>query len=146
VTTPPTDATVDALGKLSAAFEVIEQARGMLYGFHRLTGRADFQLDDAVEALRAAGHGEWADRVEQELIGRNVIEGRWTYQLIEEYDDGYYAAFRDLDREARDALAGGERHGYEARLKDQRRTHGRRGHEATPAEVLPAEVLPERAP
>jgi hypothetical protein len=129
MTNSPDRATVDALGRLSAALEVIEEARGMLYGFHRLTGRADFQLDDAVVALREAGHGEWADRVERELIGRNVLPGRWTFQVIEEYDDGYYAEFRDLERAAREALAGGARHGYEARLKDERRTHGRPGHE-----------------
>jgi hypothetical protein len=132
MTNPPDRATVDALGKLSAALEVIEEARGLLYGFHRLTGRADFQLDDAVAALREAGHGEWADRVQQELIGRNVLPGRWTYQVVEEYDDGYYAEFRDLERAARQALADGTRHGYEARLKEERRTHGRPGHEAAP--------------
>ena len=41
------DATVEAVGLLTGAFEVVEQARGMLYGFHRLTGRADNELDDA---------------------------------------------------------------------------------------------------
>ena len=35
------DATVEALGKLSEALEVVEHARGLLYGFHRLTGTAD---------------------------------------------------------------------------------------------------------
>ncbi len=30
------DATVAALGKLSEALEVVEHARGYLYGFHRL--------------------------------------------------------------------------------------------------------------
>ena len=41
-TRPPgtSDATVAALGKLSEALEVVEDARGRLYGFHRLTGRA----------------------------------------------------------------------------------------------------------
>ena len=35
------DATVDAVGKISAAFEVVENARGMLYAFHRMSGEAD---------------------------------------------------------------------------------------------------------
>ena len=38
------DATVEALGKLSEALEVVEDARGHLYGFHRLTGTADLAL------------------------------------------------------------------------------------------------------
>ncbi len=52
-------------------------------------------LDEAVDLLRQAGQVELADAVRDELIGRNVIEGRWTYQIAEDYDDGYYAAFRE---------------------------------------------------
>ncbi len=126
------DETVAALGKLSEALEVVEQARGMLYGFHRLTGKADLALGEAVEALRDAGQAPLADRVERDLVGRNVIEGRWTFQLVEEYDDGYYREFRETERQAREELAEGRRHLFEAELKEERRSHGRRHHEATP--------------
>ncbi|MEV4343880.1 hypothetical protein AB0J83_05320 [Actinoplanes sp. NPDC049596] len=125
------DTTVEALGKLSEALETTEHARGHLYAMHQLTGAADFQLDEAVSLLREAGHDGLADRVERELIGRNVIPGRWTFQIVEEYDDGYYSEFRALEKAARDELAGGRRHIYEAELKEKRRTHGRAGHEAT---------------
>ena len=124
------DRTVEALGKISEALETVERARGHLYTFHQLTGKADFELDEAVSLLREAGHDAMADRIERELIGRNVIPGHWTFQVVEEYDDGYYAEFRTIERAARDELAGGRRHLYEAELKEQRRTHGRRGHEA----------------
>jgi hypothetical protein len=126
------DQTVLALGKLSEALETVERVRGHLYSMHQLTGKADFLLDDAVTALRDAGHHELADRLTCELVGRNVIAGRWTFQLVEEYDDGYYEVFRQLERDARDTLAGGRRHLYEAELKERRRTHGRPGHEAHP--------------
>ena len=128
------DATIEALGKLSEAFEVIEDARGHLYRFHRLTGTADLALGEAVEMLRTAGHVDLADRLQTELVGRNVLEGRWTFQVIEEYDDGYYATFRDLEAAARKELVDGRRHLYEAEMKEDRRTHGRRHHEATPRE------------
>ena len=75
-----TDATVEALGKLSKALETIEDARGSLYRFHRLSGTADFELGDAVEELRRAGHADLADRIDTELVGRNVLPGRWTFQ------------------------------------------------------------------
>jgi hypothetical protein len=78
------DATVEALGKLSEALEVIEDARGHLYAFHRLTGPGDLALGDAVDLVRAAGHGRLADRLQDELVGRNVIQGRWTFQIVEE--------------------------------------------------------------
>ena len=129
------DATVEAVGKVSEALECIEEVRGKLYAAHRLTGTADLTLGEAVEKLRAAGHTELADRLDTELVGRNVLPGRWTFQLVEEFDDGYYADFRRLEAEVRDALMGGRRHVYEAEMKQDRRTDGRPGHEATPADV-----------
>ncbi|TCL79902.1 MULTISPECIES: hypothetical protein [unclassified Curtobacterium] len=129
------DATVEALGTLSAAVEVIEHARGLLYGFHRLTGTADLNLGEAVEQLRKAGHTELADRIDTELVGRNVIAGRWTFQVVEDYDDGYYALAKELERTARDELVQGRRHLFEAGMKEDRRSGGRRHHEATPGDL-----------
>lgn len=126
------DPTIDALGKLSEALEAVEVARGNLYAFHRLCGTADLALGDAVELLRTAGHDDLADRIEGELVGRNILEGRWSFQLVEEYDATYYSAFRDLEQLARDQLAEGRRHLYEARMKEDRRSHGARHHEAVP--------------
>lgn len=124
--------TVAALGRLSEALEAVEVARGHLYGFHRFTGTADLALGDAVDQLRDAGHCELADRIERELVGRNVLGGRWTFQVVEEYDDGYYAAFRELERAARDELVCGRRHLFEAEMKEDRRTHGHPDHTARP--------------
>lgn len=126
------DSTVAALGKLSEALEVVEHARGLLYGFHRLTGRADLALGDAIDLFRKAGHLRLADELAQEVLGRNVLEGRWTFQIVEGYDDGYYAAFREHESRVREALAQGKRHLFEAEMKEDRRTHGRPGHEARP--------------
>lgn len=126
------DATVEALGKLSEALEAIEQARGELYGFHRLTGTADLALGEAVHLLRNAGHADIADELEHEIVGRNVIDGRWTFQIVEEYDANYYQPFKDLEGRARDSLAEGKRHLYEAEMKEQRRTHGALHHQAHP--------------
>jgi len=123
------DVTVEALGKLGEALEVVERVRGHLYSVHQLTGTADFMLDDAVDLFRRAGHTTMADRIQCELIGRNVIPGHWTFQIVEEYDDGYYADFRAIEKAARDKLADGKRHLYEAELKQKRRTPGRPGHE-----------------
>lgn len=126
------DATVEALGKLSEALEAVEEARGHLYAFHRRCGTADLMLGDAVQLFRDAGHGGLADRIETELVGRNILEGRWSFQVVEDYDANYYAAFRDHERAARDELVEGKRHLFEAEMKEDRRTHGRRHHEARP--------------
>jgi hypothetical protein len=129
------DGTVEALGKLSEALETVEDARGHLYAFHRLTGSADLALGEAVDQLRAAGHAGLAERLETELVGRNVIPGRWTFQIVEAYDDGYYALFKELEKLARDELVQGRRHLFEAEMKEARRTHGRAGHEARPEDL-----------
>lgn len=126
------DDAVRAAGTLSEALETIEQARGNLYAFHRLTGRADLLLDSAADQLVAAGRPDLAERVRSELIGRNVLSGRWTFQIVEEYDDGYYAAFADMERTVRDQLVEGRRHVFEAEMKEQRRTRGRPDHTARP--------------
>ena len=124
--------TVAALGKLSEALETVERARGHLYAFHQLSGAADLALGDAVAQLRSAGHPALADRIEQNLLGRNVIHGRWTFQLVEEYDDGYWSVFRQAEQAARRELVDGRRHLYEAAMKEDRRSHGRPEHESTP--------------
>ncbi|MFB7837161.1 MULTISPECIES: hypothetical protein [unclassified Streptomyces] len=126
-------ATVEALGSLSKALETVERARGHLYGFHQLTGTADLELDRSVALLRDAGHGSWADRVEAEVLGRNVIPGHWTFQIVEAYNSTYYEPFRDLERHALRALAGGRDHLYEAAMKEARRTAGHPDHTAGPS-------------
>jgi hypothetical protein len=122
------EATVEAVGKLTEALETTERARGHLYSFHQLTGGADLQLGEACELLRAAGHDELATRIEHELVGRNVIADRWTFQVMEDYDDTYWSVFRAFEREARDTLTGGRRHLHEAAMKEERRTHGHPDH------------------
>jgi hypothetical protein len=130
--TDASDATVDAVGKVTEALEWVERARGHLYSFHQLMGHADLTLGEACDALRDAGHDEIADRLETEVVGRNVLEGRWTFQIIEEFEDTYWTVIREHERRVRDELVGGERHLHEARMKEDRRTHGRKGHEARP--------------
>jgi hypothetical protein len=127
------DDTVTALGKLSEALETVEQARGLLYGFHQLTGKADLLLQDAVQQLREAGHAQLADDLDRDLVGRNVIADRWTFQVVEDYDATYWSTFRAFDERARTELADGDRHVYEARMKQRERTPGHPRHEAGPA-------------
>ena len=127
------DTTVAGLGKLSEALETVEQARGLLYGFHQLTGKADLLLQDAVELLRKAGQDELADDLERDLVGRNVIADRWTFQVVEDFDATYWSTFRDFDTRARNELADGDRHVFEARMKQRERTAGHPRHEAGPA-------------
>jgi hypothetical protein len=126
------DATVEAVGKVSEAREWVERARGHLYDFHQMMGRADFLFGDAAAALRCAGHEELALLLETEIVGRNALDGRWSFQIVDEFDDCYYDAVRAAERCARDRCVDGRRHVFEAELKEQRRTHGHPDHERAP--------------
>ena len=108
------------------------RARGDLYSFHQLMGRADLLLGHGCDKLRDAGHPDVADRLETEMVGRNVVHGRWTFQIVEDFDDHYWTVFREHDRRVREELQQGRRHVLEARMKEDRRTHGHDGHQARP--------------
>lgn len=124
--------TVDAVGKLTKALETTERARGHLYAFHQLIGESDRRVEEAVHLLRGAGHTDWGDRLDRELFGRNILEGRWTFQIVEEFDDGYWTRFRALEAAVRDELTGGRRHLREAGMKEEHRTGGEPGHASRP--------------
>lgn len=124
--------TVEAVGRLTEALETVERARGRLYDFHQLTGEADFKIGDAVKLLREAGHTELADRLTSEIVGRNVIPDHWTFQIVEAYDATYWSVLRDAERRVREELTDGVPHLFEARMKEDRRTHGDPDHTAGP--------------
>ncbi|OBK76606.1 hypothetical protein [Mycobacterium sp. 1164985.4] len=126
------DATVEAVGKVSEALEWVERARGHLYSFHQLMGRADLLLGEACDKLRDAGHDAVAERLEAEVVGRNVLYGRWTFQIVEDFDDNYWSVFRDHESRVRDELQQGRKHVFESEMKERRRTQGRPGHEHRP--------------
>ncbi|MFF4486280.1 hypothetical protein ACFY0F_07255 [Streptomyces sp. NPDC001544] len=126
------DTTVEALGSLSKALETTERARGHLYSFHQLTGAADLELDRAVTLLREAGHHAWADKIQTEILGRNVIPGHWTFQIVEAYNATYYRPFQELERGAVGELVQGRDHLYEAEMKEHRRTARHPHHTARP--------------
>jgi hypothetical protein len=134
------DATVEALGRFSEALEAVEIARGRLYAFHRISGTADRTLGEAVDLFRKAGHDDLADRIQTDLVGRNLIHGRWSFQIVEEYDETYWTPFRELEQAAREQLAEGRRHVFEAEMKERERTRGHPDHTAVPDDSGPQGV------
>ena len=112
----------------------IGNARTALYNAlfaRRHDGRFVLRFDDTDAERSRAEH---ADAIETELVGRDLLEGRWSFQIVEEYDDTYWSVVRDHERRAREQLAGGRRHVFEAAMKESRRTHVRRHHEARPGD------------
>lgn len=126
------DSVVQAAGKVTEALEWVERARGDLYEFHQKMGHADEMFAEAADKLRQAGYKDLADMIMTEVSGRNVLNGRWTFQIVDEFDEGYYTAVKDADKKVRDELLEGKKHIYESELKEKTRTHGEPGHESRP--------------
>lgn len=126
------DAEIEATDSVGQAEEFVERARGHLYELHHLIGRADILYKRAADQLEAVGRTELSERLRNEIIGLNVIHGRWTFQLVEEFDDGFWTAARDAGRAVRDEITDGKRHVSESEMKARNRTPGQQGHEATP--------------
>jgi hypothetical protein len=126
------DDVVEAVGKLTEALERVERARGHLYEFHQLIGGADLKVIQAASLFEEAGEMAQADELRTRIVGRNVLHGRWTFQVVEEFDDGYYADIVAAENAARADFTQGRRHVFEGEMKERLRTPGLEGHEATP--------------
>jgi hypothetical protein len=135
------DNTATAVGKACEALEWVERARGHLYEFHHLMGRADQLFGEAANALDENGCSSEAARLQTNIVGRNVLDGRWTFQVVEEFDNLYWsvatAEVRGLERD----LTNGLRHVYESRMKDKRRTPGLASHAARPVGAVQSDVV-----
>jgi hypothetical protein len=118
------DATVTAVGKASESFEWVVRARGRLYDFHQMMGRADRLLAQAVDLLEQAGHDDVAAELRADYLGRNAVTDRWTFELVEDFDDTFYAVAAAWDRRLRETLVDGVRHLHEAEMKAARRADG----------------------
>jgi len=134
------DETVAAVGKATEALEWVERARGSLYDFHQLMGHADALFGEAADDLAAAGHDAEAAELRTRIVGRNAIDGRWSFQIVEEYDDLYWSAVRAAEQRLRDHLLAGRRHVFESEMKDDRRSAGRAHHDRRPAGAHDPEV------
>lgn len=126
------DDLVAALGKGSEALEYVERARGHLYSFHQLMGHADQLFGETADQLAELGLDDDARHLAEEIVGRNVVEGRWTFQIVDEFDQLYWAPATEAVRSLERDHLGGRRHVFESRLKDERRTVGHPAHERRP--------------
>lgn len=126
---PDTDlstAEIDALHDLQLAREHIYRAYGTLLTFHHRIGRAMNHYNKAIEQLENAGH---TDLVEEELIepvALGVINDRWTWSLVEEFEDGFFTQTLAAEARVRDELADGDRHINERLLEQEWRERATR--------------------
>jgi hypothetical protein len=108
-----------ALHDLQLGIEHLHRGYGHLLAFHHAVGRAMNRFDDAREELRESGHDGWADALRDDLLPAGVVEGMWTYEVVEAFADEFLDPAAGFEADVREELAGGQRHVTEHR---QRRT------------------------
>ncbi len=116
-----TDAEEQALHELQLGIEHIHRAYGTLLEFHHNLGHAMDRMSDAEDALREAGHEEWADDLRDDHLPAGAISDQWTFELVEEFSTEFLEEVDDFESEVRDELADGLDHVTERRQKRQLR-------------------------
>ena len=111
------DAEEDALHELQLGIEHVHRAYGTLLEFHHDLGHAMDRMSDAEEALREAGHEEWADALRDDHLPAGAVSDQWTFELVEEFSAEFLEEVDAFETEVRDELADGVDHVTERRQK-----------------------------
>jgi len=113
-----TDRERAALHDLQLGVEHVYRAYGHLLAFHHEVGRGMDEFDRARERLRDAGHDAIADRFRDEVLPAGVVDGCWSYEVVEAFEAGLLSDGTSAAREARERIADGVEHVSE---RDQQR-------------------------
>lgn len=109
------DFEVNALHSVELGLEWLRRAHGNLIEFHHATGHAMDHLDDAEPVLRACGYDDLADRLRADLLPSGAVDDRWTYDLLETFEEGLLDDVQAFERQAREDIADGDSHVAERR-------------------------------
>jgi len=111
-----TETQCDALHEIELGLEWLHRAQGHLLQFHHATGHAMDHLADGERLLREAGHDDLADRIRDRHLPQGVTgEDRWSYAVVEGFQDGMLADVEAFECRAREEIADGRRHVNERR-------------------------------
>jgi hypothetical protein len=101
----------EALHEVELGLEWLQRAQGYLLEFHHATGHGMDHLYEAEHLLDASGHVDLADSVRTELLPHGVVDDdRWSYDVLENFQETLLAEATTVERRIRTELADGERH------------------------------------
>jgi len=130
-----TETEREALHEIELCVERLHRAHGHLVGFHHDTGRAMDHLAVAEERLRDCGRNDLADAIRDEHLPRGVVRvgdpgektaGRWSYDVLEDFQESFLADLLAFEEAAREEVAGGLRHAAERTLEREWNRRARR--------------------
>lgn len=117
----PTESEPTAVSDVRRALEHANRAYGALLEFHHEIGRTMERLEESADALEAAGYDEFADEIREHHLSAGVVEDRWSYEVVADFETGFLADVDDFEGCVREELADGERYVAARRLKRHRR-------------------------
>lgn len=115
-----------ALHQLQLGGEHVQRAYGHLLAFHHQIGRAMDRYAAAEPLLREAAHGDLADEIRDRHLPAGVVDDRWSYELVEDFERGFLTDVIGFERRARDRIAGGVAHVAEREQQREWRDRARR--------------------
>lgn len=113
----------EAMDAVEVACEWVERAFGSLLDAHHRTGRAQILLLEAADAMESLGRADHAARI-REVAARDVLPGRWTYRMVDEYRSLLIEPVRAMEEDVRADMTGGLRHVHEIDLRRRTGEHG----------------------
>ncbi|TYL38185.1 hypothetical protein CV102_13370 [Natronococcus pandeyae] len=126
------DAELEALHEVELGLEWLQRAQGNLLEFHHATGHGMDHLYEAEALLDAAGHEELADTIRTNLLPHGVVDGdRWSYDVLESFQETMLAETSSFERRVRRELADGQRHVRERRQERTWKEQAERSRQAS---------------
>jgi hypothetical protein len=105
-----TDDEQTALHELQLGVEGLHRAYGHLLAFHHAIGRSMDHFAAAEPHLRRAGHTAHADAIRDQHLPAGVIDDRWSYELVEAFEAGFFDEVTAFEAAVRADVAGGQTH------------------------------------
>jgi hypothetical protein len=110
-----TEEELTALHHCQLGVEHVHRAYGSLLDFHHRVGHAMDRFDEAERTLRAAGHDELADELRDRHLPAGVVDGRWSYEVVEAFEREFRDPVAAFEASVRERLADGRNHVAERR-------------------------------
>jgi len=121
-----TEGELAALHEVELGFEWLQRGQGCLLEFHHATGHGMDHLAEAELLLRDHGHEALADTIRDEVLPHGVVDDdRWSYDVVENFQETLLTETRALERRVRAELADGERHVRERRQEREWKARSR---------------------
>lgn len=101
----------EALHEVEMGMEWVHRAHGHLVSFHHAIGHAMDHFAAAEPLLIECGFDGLAATIRDDLLPRGVVdETTWSYEVIEQFQDGFLSDVEAFEAEAREEIVDGARH------------------------------------